>query len=513
MPEKNQAKQTQSLEKSTMRLNRRQFLKIGSAGAALGAINAIEVPKKALASSVSKNMDKALIKELDNFPNEIRKDYQPPRNYDTVFGSAFFGPALQAAGKPVDKEMMKHGRSFLHKINYEFDNKTKTHDQLSKALTGGAWSLSNRCVGPSPGAISDFGLMNWAQPKDKPPFALMDHNFVQKEKYQFKSKQEAAMAIKRAARLYGADLVGITRRDKKWDYREFLNMVPPMGREMFPPPPNPQNIPKVIEMMKSWGPDKFFHGWERFPFEPKTVIVLAFEMDYEGIAASPSEIGAAAVGAGYSQMAKVSYQMSVFLKQLGYHSVACGNDTGLSIPYAIAAGLGEGSRAGFLVTFNYGPRVRIAKVYTDFEFVDYDKPKTFGVMDFCKNCKRCADACPSKAISFDDEPSFEPTHDAKDNAYFNTRGVKKYYSDHRKCFQFWDKNGVDCANCIAACPYNKPDFWHHRLVRKMGLVPSAAVHDVLREADILFGYGNTFDEKAIDKFWSPQGRQYSGHDA
>jgi hypothetical protein len=47
----------------------------------------------------------------------------------------------------------------------------------------------------------------------------------------------------------------------------------------------------------------------------------------------------------------------------------------------------------------------------------------------------------------------------------------------------------------------------------MGLVPSAAVHDVLREADILFGYGNTFDEKAIDKFWSPQGRQYSGHDA
>jgi hypothetical protein len=68
MPEKNQAKQTQSLEKSTMRLNRRQFLKIGSAGAALGAINAIEVPKKALASSVSKNMDKALIKELDNFP-------------------------------------------------------------------------------------------------------------------------------------------------------------------------------------------------------------------------------------------------------------------------------------------------------------------------------------------------------------------------------------------------------------------------------------------------------------
>lgn len=504
-------RRVKKLPGNTPGVNRRQFLKIGTAGAALGVITAAEMPKRALAGSVSKNANKAIIKELNGFPNEVKKDYQPPRNYDTVFGSAFFGRALQAAGKPVDAEMMKHGDSFLRKINYEFDNSSKSHNQLGKALTGGAWALSNKCAGPSPGAISDYGLMSWAQPEDKPPYALMDHNFIQKEKYQFKTKQEAAAAIKRAAKLYGADLVGITQRDTRWDYREFLNMVPPMGREMFPPPPDPQSMPKILEMMKTWGPDKFFHGWERFPFEPKTVIVLAFEMDYEAIASSPSEIGAAAVGAGYSRMAKVSYQLSVFLKQLGYHAVSCGNDTGLSIPYAIAAGLGEGSRSGLLVTFNYGPRVRLAKVYTDLELVEYDKPKTFGVMEFCKTCRRCADACPAKAISHDDEPSFEPTHEYKDNAYFNAKGVNKYYNNLRKCFQFWDKNAADCNNCIATCPYNKPDFWHHRLVRNMGLLPSALVHDVMREADILFGYGDTFDESAIDKFWDPKGKDYSGH--
>jgi hypothetical protein len=33
----------------------------------------------------------------------------------------------------------------------------------------------------------------------------------------------------------------------------------------------------------------------------------------------------------------------------------------------------------------------------------------------------------------------------------------------------------------------------------------------MREADILFGYGDTFDESAIDKFWDSNGKNYSGH--
>jgi epoxyqueuosine reductase len=492
------------------KLDRRQFLKVGSAGTVLAGLAAAGVAKQALAETAAKEMTKAVVSEHDDFPVPMRDDYKPMPHYENIFGPAIAGRYLKAVGKRVPEDVMATGDSFLKKWNYHFDPDKPGHDQLSKAVCGGAWALINKVAGPSGAAISDYGLLRWTQPEDKPPSSFADHNFVQKEKYRFKSKEDASAAIKRAARLYGADLVGITRRDTRWDYSEFFNPVPPMGREMFPPPPTPESIPKIMAMMQKWGPKDWFFGWEKFPFKPKTVIVVGFEMDYEGISASPSEVSSAAVADRYSVMVKVAYQLSVFLKQLGYNAVPCGNDTALSIPYAVSAGLGETGRHGLLINYKYGPRIRLAKVYTNLDLVEYDKPKTFGVKDFCRNCKRCADSCPSKAISFDTDPSFEPTHDDKD-PFYNNKGALKWYVNCRKCFQFWEKNGADCSNCIASCPYNKPDFWHHRIVRKMGKIEIDVLHAFLREMDIVFGYGNTFDVKAVERFFENRSdRDYDG---
>ena len=71
---------------------------------------------------------------------------------------------------------------------------------------------------------------------------------------------------------------------------------------MFPmPPKSMEEFQEMGEMMKDWTPDKWTYGWERAGFVPKSVIVLAFEMDYEAISASSTEISAAAVGEGYSR--------------------------------------------------------------------------------------------------------------------------------------------------------------------------------------------------------------------
>ena len=492
-------------------LSRRDFFKIGAATAAIGAAGTATASREAVAEKLDEQVKKGVIREVEDFPYEIREDYKPRPSYSTVHAHAFFGRQLEAMGLEVDKEALAQGDVMLENSNYHFHPDKKGFDQLSKATMAGAWAISNATVGPSPGAVAGFGLHTWRQKTDKDPRALMDHDWVRKEKYTFPSKEEAASAIKRAARLYGADLVGITKRDPRWDYSEFFNYIPEPGREMFPMPPRSmEEFEQLGEYMKNWTPDKWTYGWEKAGFTPKTVVVLAFEMDYEGIASATSEIASAAVGEGYTRMAKTAYQLAVFFRQLGYNAIPCGNDTGMSIPYAIAAGLGEGSRMGQLINYKYGPRVRLAKVYTDFELTAYDKPKLFGVLEFCKRCKRCAEACPSKAISFDDEPSFEPTHEHKDNAYFNFTGVKKWYLDSKLCFKQWAEGDVDCTNCLCSCPYNKPNFWHHRLVDSINKAMPGPVHSVMKELDEVFGYGNVEDEAAVDAFFDPQGRDYDG---
>lgn len=499
-------------------INRRDFLKIGSAGAALGGLGLAALPKTVVANKVEKETAKAIIIEHDDFPNEVRDDYKPHPSYQNVPSHGLFGEQLGILGVDVDQEALKHGKIFVQNQNYHYVKGKKGFDQKSKALMAGAWALANTGSGPMVGLVGDYGLLSWDNNHDKYPLALIDNNFVQKEKCEFDSTQEASAIIKRAARMYGADLVGITKRDKRWDYSKNFNYVPPMARKITPMGPkqfqrfNEIGGEGVRKEMESHTPDKWLYELdEQAGFTPKTVIVMAVEMDYEGISCSPSEIAAGAAGEGYSRMTKLAHQMAVMIRQLGYNAIPCGNDTGMSVPYGIAAGLGEGSRMGTLVTFKYGPRVRLCKVYTDMEFVEYDKPKTFGVENFCKNCMRCADACPSKAISFDEEPSFEPTHDNKDNAYFNAPGVKKWYLNSKKCFQQWAESGVDCANCVASCPYNKPDFWHHQMVNGITAFMPGAVHGFMREMDILFGYGNVSDESAVDTFFAPEGRKYNGH--
>ena len=70
-------------------------------------------------------------------------------------------------------------------------------------------------------------------------------------------------------------------------------------------------------------------------------------------------------GQGYSMMVYTANLMAAFIRGLGYKAIPCGNDTALSIPLAMAAGLGEWSRMGLLVTEKFGPRVRLCKVFTD----------------------------------------------------------------------------------------------------------------------------------------------------
>ena len=170
-------------------------------------------------------------------------------------------------------------------------------------------------------------------------------------------------------------------------------------------------------------------------------------------------------------MAFTAGLLAQFIRGLGYQAIPSGNDTACSIPMAIDAGLGEIARNGLLITPQYGPRVRLAKVFTDLPLVP-DAPIQFGVWEFCRTCKKCALKCPSKSIPLGDA-SAEPRN-------ISTRpGVTKWSINAETCLAWWAANGSDCSNCIRVCPFNKPPGRLHDLVR-LGIRTLPTLKSVVR---------------------------------
>lgn len=421
------------------KLNRRQFFQMGAAGAAIGTVAVVDLPQKVMAATISKQLDRTSVKEWPEMPVKVRSDYKRMPQKNTIFNRAFSGDA------PKLQKMMG---AFWHPE----PRKEEGWTQLDYALERAAWSVNDTMAEFSQAGIPNTKAYRWDIKPDE-------------HKYSFKTSKEATKAVKRAANFLGASLVGITPYDERWVYSSFYN---PLKNEEIP---------------------------ADLPFKPKSVIVMAVEMDYAAFGTAPTVLASAGAGKGYSQMAVTATSLAHFISHLGYKAFGAGNDVAMSVPYAIAAGLGEAARNGMVVTYKYGPRVRLCKVFTEME-LEYDKPITFGVRHFCENCMRCADACPSKALPKDKKPSFKVQNKS------NNPGVEKWAVDAEKCFEFWCKNGGDCGTCITSCPYNKPEFWHHKMVDKLTALMPGPVHSFMREMDIVFGYGNTYDKKAVKKFWN-----------
>ena len=243
---------------------------------------------------------------------------------------------------------------------------------------------------------------------------------------------EMSNEIKRIAKFFGANLCGVTDMDDRWLYASRIDT-----RDLSEAP---NDLPEGMT----------------------SVIVLGHEMDAELVATYPSALAGAATGREYSHEASVVMQLAAYIRNLGYDAVASMNDTGLVIPYAVKAGLGEYARNQMVITPEFGPRLRFSKIFTNLPLAhDVAEPK--GVKDFCDICTKCADACPVKALPFG-------APEVGGSNVSAIKGVRKWTSDAEKCFSFWAKTSTDCAICMRVCPFNRDfDTWPHRLWRKLAL--------------------------------------------
>ena len=266
--------------------------------------------------------------------------------------------------------------------------------------------------------------------------------------------------LKKVAKFLGASLVGISELDRRWVYSHSYDFETGEHREL------------------------------ELPEEYKYAVVLAFEMDYELVKTSPTWLAEATEGKGYSMMAFTTSMVARFIRGLGYKAIPCGNDTALSIPLAIDAGLGELGRNGLLITPEFGPRARLSKVFTDLPLVP-DEPIEFGVVEFCEKCETCAKYCPSQAIIYGKRTT-QPH-----NISNNMAGQLKWPVNVDRCFGFWIRNEGSCMNCIRVCPFNKSSGWLHEAVR--WLVKKAPWLDpFLVRMDELLGYGR---KVRASNFW------------
>jgi reductive dehalogenase len=237
---------------------------------------------------------------------------------------------------------------------------------------------------------------------------------------------EATERIKGFARHLGADLVGVCRVDPRWAYSH--------RGEIF------------FDNWDDWG--------KEIPLPLPFAIVMAEEMDAELVRGAPHTPSVVESGVNYAKGAYISTIVANFIAHLGYPAIAhhLRHYDLVLVPLAVDAGLGELGRFGYLITEEFGPRVRLSAVTTSLPMVP-DKPVDLGVQGFCAWCLKCADTCPSASIPKGGKVVFN--------------GMEKWKLDEETCFGYWAKVGTDCNICMAVCPYSRPNRSIHRLTRWM----------------------------------------------
>ncbi|MGD8522682.1 MAG: reductive dehalogenase [Desulfobacterales bacterium] len=240
------------------------------------------------------------------------------------------------------------------------------------------------------------------------------------------SPEEASQRIKGYTLNIGANLVGIAEINPLWVYS--------MRGEIF------------HENWEDWG--------KEIEARHQYAIVFATEMGFELVGTAPHTATTIASMGNYAKGAFIATQLAAYIANLGYSATAnhLRHYDAVLVPLAVDAGLGEVGRLGYLMTKDFGPRVRLGAVTTDLALVP-DKPVDIGAQDFCNICKKCANCCPSNSIPLDEKEE--------------VNGTLRWKLNAETCFDYWGKVGTDCNICMHVCPWSHANTFPHRIIRSL----------------------------------------------
>ena len=289
--------------------------------------------------------------------------------------------------------------------------------------------------------------------------------------------EEAAKMVRAAMRHVGASQVGFVELNE--NTRKLIYSIDPDGH--------------ILEFTDDEEPSET-ETHRYIPNKAKWVIVYTVQMSEETLKRAPTVLGSQTTGLTYMRGRQIQTSTQEFLRGLGYMGLgeSTTNALGIAPAFGVLAGLGELSRINRLITPEFGPMVRVFKMITDLPLAT-DKPIDAGIMEFCRHCKKCAEACPSGALSFDTEPSWEV------KGGWNNPGHKAFFEDSLKCRKGQKEfTGTNCGICFAVCTFAKKDkAWIHEWV-KAGAAKASFLDTFFRSMDDAFGYGA---QKSNEDWW------------
>jgi epoxyqueuosine reductase len=231
------------------------------------------------------------------------------------------------------------------------------------------------------------------------------------------------------------------------------------------------------------------------PNAARWAVVYTVQMSNETLRRAPTVIAAQASMAAYARGLHIQNLTQEFLRGLGFQGLgeAVTNGLGVGPGLAVMGGLGEMSRANRLITPEFGPMVRIYKLITDLPLAP-DQPIDAGIVEFCKRCRKCAEACPAGALSRKDDPDYDIV------GTWSNAGHQAYFEDAVKCLTYmYARAGSDCGICLAVCPFSKQSkAWLHDWV-KAGISTAPAADSAIRSLDDAFSYGA---QKSSTEWWA-----------
>ena len=330
---------------------------------------------------------------------------------------------LEDLGLP--EELIAFYAEFPERLEWDYKtfNETIPNNQIDKQKYGNYYRLADAYS-------AGFSAASRILPRpDAPPeeWDFQDNGKPLGDPVPFKSEALAAEFLKEMGHRYGATLMRITKTNPDWLYDE------------------------------GWRGCPEDYDFSEMPAHWEYAIVIGVPMEWDVIIASPQF---STSYDAYNRVSLAALRLEGMIKSLGYAARAHTPNTGYDLivpPHAVEAGMGEVGRTGFCITPELGGNCRMAVITTNMPLT-IDQPIDFGVAEFCKKCKLCAESCPSGAIS---------KADSSDGMVI--RGYEHWFINNGACYNYWRETmgPMGCRLCVVTCPYSRKDNWLHDLARTL----------------------------------------------